>query len=139
MNAIETNRNKPEFISNLSLDNLNQKEKKEIGKVIHYCTSFTSEITSIFYLYSEIDFTHIRHTFPFNPEMEFLIITDSKESAKKLFSKLVKERASSLADALSYTTLTNYIVISTDEFTEGLQHMEFFAERLYRSLVVYEG
>lgn len=110
--------------------------KLEIEQFIEQCITLSDNLLTIFYLYPELSFSSGRYSYN-NPHktLDFVIITDDKESADSFYTQWVIHEAKSYpVSGYNY----NLVIVSEDEFTREFYSLDTLKERILNGLIVYD-
>lgn len=98
----------------------------------------SSAVNIVFHLRPEEKFGSSRHTYPFYPEMELLVILATEKDADDFYEKWIVELVTTRKENSSRLNRVNLQIISEKEFIDELDSLEQYKERVLRSRIVFD-
>ncbi len=117
---------------------LNAQKKTLLESIIKEVTALSREIIMIFHINEEQRFRSSRHTYPFYPEFELLVILPNERFADIFYGQWMEELVNGREDMYTLFNRANLQIISEREFIEELDSLAGYSERVLKSRIVYD-
>lgn len=117
---------------------LSNSQKQLLDLALARILLITKDIHMVFLLSPEERFTSSRHTYPFFPDLELLVILSTDTMADFFYERWMVSMISKREKCKGTLSRVNLQIISEREFVDELDSLEEFKERVLRSRIVYD-